>query len=244
MTRHVGIARIGAAHRFPDPLVDDVDDLVGVGGDLHPDRVLVAYRSGIFPWYSEGRPILWHCPDPRFVLDPLQVTVPRSLAKVVRKATFEIRVDTSFSAVLDGCAHTPRPRQRGTWLTTDLRQAMVALFDRGVAHSIEAWHEGALVGGLYGLHIGGVFCGESMFAKVSDASKVAFTHFLGVAPSWGIRLVDCQVHTEHLARFGAVHVPRASFLRALAALRDLPVPPNAWRTNPLPPPSWPIPPHS
>jgi leucyl/phenylalanyl-tRNA--protein transferase len=211
------IARLSPHHHgFPDPRDADASGLVAVGGDDDPDRVWRAYERGIFPWSSPGQPRLWWSPDPRFVLPLDQLHVPRSLAQRARRAPYEIRYDTAFEQVLAACASASRPGQSGTWLTSGLVRAMTALHARGRAHSAEAWRDGVLVGGLYGLQVRGVFCGESMFAHAPDASKLAFLSLARRLMGFGVRLVDCQVRTDHLARFGAVEWPRDRFLEALA----------------------------
>jgi len=205
-------------HRLWFPPPDGAEDgLLAVGGDLKPERLLLAYSRGIFPWYEEGLPILWHSPDPRLVLLASAVHVPRSLQKTMRRGTFEVRYDTAFADVISACARVRRRGQRGTWITRDMHAAYVRLHDLGFAHSVEAWKEGKLVGGLYGVSLGGAFFGESMFARADDASKVAFATLAARLAGWGVELIDCQVYTEHLARFGAEEWPRARYLTALAA---------------------------
>lgn len=201
--------------RFPHPSLANAGGLLAIGGDLRPERVLLAYRSGIFPWYSEGRPILWWCPSPRLVLDPANLSVGRSLRKVLRRNRYTVTVDLDFRGVIDACAATPRAGQDGTWITSAVRQAFLELHRLGYAHSVEAWHDGVLAGGLYGLAIGGSFFGESMFASQPDASKVAFTHLVRQLAVWGFDLVDCQVVTDHLVRFGAVEIDLEAFLAQL-----------------------------
>ena len=201
---------------FPPPERADRSGLLAIGGDLTPARLLAGYRRGIFPWYSEGQPILWHSPDPRFVLLPGQLHVPRSLEKVLRRGTYAIRADTAFSGVLEGCAAAPRPGQDGTWITPEMHGAYTALHRLGHAHSVEAWKDGALVGGLYGVALGRVFFGESMFTLSPDASKAAFVTIARALFDAGCLLIDCQVETDHLARFGATDVPRRRFLHLLA----------------------------
>lgn len=205
---------------FPPPQLAEPGGLLAVGGDLSPQRLLVAYRSGIFPWYSEGEPIWWHSPDPRFVLDPADLHVPRSLEKILRRGDFEVRFDTAFREVMLACARTPRPGQRGTWITRAMVRAYLTLHDLGLAHSAEAWRGGELVGGLYGVSLGDVYFGESMFAHAPDASKVAFVTLVRWMQAQGITLIDSQVHTEHLSRFGARHIPREEYLRQLSELVD------------------------
>jgi len=200
---------------FPPPERADRSGLLAIGGDLSPERLLAGYRRGIFPWYSEGQPILWHSPDPRFVLLPGHLHVPRSLEKALRRRTYEIRSDTAFAEVLRACAEAPRPGQDGTWITAEMVGAYLALHRLGHAHSVEAWMEGTLVGGLYGVAVGRVFFGESMFATSPDASKVAFATAARALFDAGCMLIDCQVETEHLARFGAADISRRRFLQLL-----------------------------
>ncbi len=200
---------------FPPPEKADRSGLLAVGGDLSPERLLSAYSQGIFPWYSQGQPILWHSPDPRFVLVPDKLHVGRSLRKTLKAGVYDIRWDTAFEDVITACASTPRPGQDGTWITEAMRQAYVRLHELGFAHSVEAWAEGELKGGFYGVSLGAAFFGESMFAHAPDASKVAFTTAVEQFRAWGFHFIDCQVETEHLARFGAEHWPRKRFLQAL-----------------------------
>jgi leucyl/phenylalanyl-tRNA--protein transferase len=204
---------------FPDPELAAPSGLLGVGGDVAPERLLLAYQSGIFPWYSDPPP-LWFSPPWRMVLEVGELKVPKSTRQHARRGTYRVTMDTAFAQVLDGCAGVERPGQPGTWLNEDLKAGMIELHRRGVAHSVEAWDGPSLVGGLYGLAIGRVFCGESMFARAPDASKVAFVRLVQQLAAWGFPLVDCQVYTEHLARFGAVEIPRREFLARLAELRD------------------------
>jgi leucyl/phenylalanyl-tRNA---protein transferase len=214
--------------RFP-PIEDtDEDGIIAVGGDLKPERLVQAYRRGIFPWYSEGLPILWHCPDPRFVLEPATLHVPKSLRKMMNRHVYEVKLDTNFEGVIDGCAGTRRPGQRGTWITRDMRKAYVKLHELGIAHSAEAWLDGKLVGGLYGVSLGHVFYGESMFALADDASKVVFVTLVEWMRGWGVSLVDCQQETAHLARFGATPWPRAQFAEALVTLTAAPSRHGKW----------------
>ena len=170
------------------------DGLLAVGGGLEPERLLNAYRHGIFPWYSEGQPILWWSPDPRTLLFPWQLKVSRSLAKTLRQQRFQISLDTDFAGVIRGCAE-PRRDEPGTWITAEIRQAYERLHQLGLAHSVETWRDGRLVGGLYGVALGRAFFGESMFSRVSDASKVAFVHLVRQLAAWDFALIDCQVHT-------------------------------------------------
>ena len=214
-------------HPFPDPAMaeSEPDGLLAVGGDLHPRRLIGAYRQGIFPWYNPGQPILWWSPDPRMVLFPGRLHVSRSLRKVLRRQRFRITFDQDFAGVIRRCA-APRPGQSGTWITPEMERAYQRLHEMGVAHSVEAWQAGELVGGLYGLAQGRVFFGESMFSFVSNASKAAFATLVECLQTLDWALIDCQVHTDHLASLGAEPIPRARFLELLAAnlAPDLPFP--------------------
>lgn len=207
---------------FPDPNLADADGLVAYGGDLRPERLLAAYAQGIFPWPHDAHwPLLWFSPDPRMVLVPSALHVSRSLRKTLRHGDFEVRFDTVFAQVIRACATIPRPTQRGTWITADMITAYCALHELGFAHSVETWADGELVGGLYGVSLGAAFFGESMFARRTDASKVAFVRLVQHLQVWQFHFVDCQMHTPHLARFGAVEWPRKRFLQALnLALRE------------------------
>jgi len=205
---------------FPPPNLAE-DGLLAVGGDLRPERLVLAYSRGIFPWYEDGLPILWHSPDPRMVLEADALRTPASLRKTMRKRPYRLTLDTAFAEVIEACARAPRPGQDGTWITSEMREAYVRLFELGLAHSAEAWRGHELVGGLYGVSLGAVFFGESMFARAPDASKIAFVSLVGELRRRGITLIDCQVYTDHLARFGAVEWPRSRYLRALGqALRS------------------------
>jgi leucyl/phenylalanyl-tRNA--protein transferase len=213
---------------FPRPDLAEPSGLLAVGGDLRPERLVLAYASGIFPWYSQRSPILWHSPDPRMVLRAGDLVVSRSLAKTMRRGTYLVRFDTAFREVIEACAAAPRPGQDGTWITRAMIEAYVELHEKGLAHSAEAWRDGELCGGLYGVSLGGAFFGESMFARAPDASKVAFATLVPQLSRWGIDLIDCQVHTDHLARFGAVEWPRSTFLAALAAALEKPTRMGRW----------------
>lgn len=213
---------------FPPAELANSDGVLAVGGDFRPDRLLLAYRSGIFPWPVEGMPLLWFAPDPRFVLDLDELHVPRSLEKSIRRTPYRIGADEAFSRVIDECAQTPRPGQTGTWITDELRTGYEALHALGYAHSIEAWAGDELVGGLYGVSLGRAFFGESMFAHAPDASKIAFVTLCAHLRHWGFHFVDCQVHTEHLARFGAREIPRRAFMRQLAVALDAPTRVGRW----------------
>jgi len=205
---------------FPDPELADPSGLLAVGGDLQPRRLLEAYANGIFPWYSEGQPILWHSPDPRFVLFPEELRIARSLRQTIRKASYRISLDTAFQDVIRRCAEVPRPGQQGTWITDEMEEGYMELHRLGFAHSAEAWQDGELVGGLYGVSLGSIFFGESMFASQDDASKVAFVALVEQLRLWGFSLLDSQVHTEHLQRFGTREIPRSDYLVLLRKALD------------------------
>ena len=217
---------------FP-PLAQALSDPAGLlvaGGDLSPARLIAAYRQGIFPWYNAGDPILWWSPDPRMVLLPDELRVPRSLAKLMRRQPYEIRVDSAFRAVMTACAQ-PRAGQAGTWINADIIDAYTQLHALGVAHSVEAWQDGVLVGGLYGIALGRAFYGESMFARAPDASKIAFVYLVRQLQRWQFGMIDCQMNTAHLARFGAREIPRADFIARLESLVNLAAVPTPWRLD-------------
>ncbi len=205
---------------FP-PVIRASPDVIAIGGRPDPKTLKTAYRRGIFPWPHERMPMLWFCPDPRFVLVPEKAHVSRSLRREMRRGAFEIGADTAFGEVIRACAAKPRPRQSGTWIMDEVIAGYTALHEEGLAHSIEARQGGRLVGGLYGISMGAVFFGESMYADVPNASKVALATLLANLARWRFALVDCQSRTEHLASFGAVDWPRSRFLAALKpALRE------------------------
>jgi leucyl/phenylalanyl-tRNA--protein transferase len=204
--------------------------LLAVGGDLTPQRLLEAYRRGIFPWFSEGDPILWWSPDPRMVLLPAELKISRSLAKTLRNRRFEIRFDSDFDSVIRACA-APRDGQPGTWITPEMRNAYLRLHRLGYAHSVETWVDGELVGGLYGVAVGAAFFGESMFARARDASKIALVHLVRKLEEDGYGMIDCQMRTEHLASLGAREIPRARFSRLLRELVDYGRAPGSWRSK-------------
>lgn len=226
----VGTRRMATAFPPLDHALTDPNGLLAIGGDLGVGTLLDAYRQGIFPWYSAGQPILWWSPDPRAVLLPSQVHVSRSLAKRMRTGGFEVSVDSDFAAVLDACA-APRGDEAGTWITAEMRAAYLALHAQGHAHAIECRRDGELCGGLYGVAIGRAFFGESMFSRERDASKVALVHLCRWLAQWGYELLDCQVHTDHLASLGARDMPRALFAARLRSLIDQPPAANAWRLS-------------
>jgi leucyl/phenylalanyl-tRNA--protein transferase len=189
----------------------DVDGLVAVGGDLRPDRLLAAYRQGVFPWYNEGGPVLWWSPDPRAIFELDGLHIARRLRRTLRGGKFQVTVDHDFAGVMRGCAE----RSEGTWITGDMQSAYQALFRMGHAHSVEIWAEGALAGGIYGVALGGFFAGESMFFRRADASKVALAHLVERLGARGFQLFDIQYLTDHTARLGAIEIPRAIYLERL-----------------------------
>lgn len=201
--------------------------LLAAGGELTTERLINAYENGIFPWFSEDQPLLWWSPDPRMVLIPAEFKVSRSLGKHLRKADYEVRVDTRFESVMRACA-APRKGQAGTWITDDMVAAYCALHRRGIAHSVETWINGELAGGLYGVALGRMFYGESMFTRVPDASKIALAHLVRQLDRWQFSLIDCQMRTAHLASFGAREIPRATFVRDLKVLVNCESP-QSWR---------------
>ena len=208
----------------------DPNGLLAAGADLSPQRLLDAYARGIFPWFGEDDPLLWWSPDPRMVLPCDELHVSRSLRKVVRGGRFTVTMDTAFGEVMAGCAE-PRPGQDGTWITPEMTDAYARLFRMGYAHSVEAWIDGALAGGLYGVAVGRMFFGESMFARASDASKVAFVYLVRQLRHWHVPMIDCQMSTPHLASLGAREVPRATFVRDVRRLVSQPGIPSPWRLD-------------
>jgi leucyl/phenylalanyl-tRNA--protein transferase len=212
---------------FPPPEKGPRRGPIAVGGDLRPERLLLAYSMGIFPW--QGSPLHWHCPDPRMVLLGSELHVTRSLRRAGKRAPYRLTLDLAFDAVMTGCATTPRPGQDGTWITDEMIEAYGELHRRGVAHSVEAWQGRRLVGGLYGVSLGAAFFGESMFSLEPDASKLAFTALVRQLLRWGIPLVDCQVYTPHLASFGAREWRRSDFLEALKAALEHETRLGPWR---------------
>ena len=205
---------------FPPPFLAPPEGLLAVGGDLSRQRLLLAYRQGIFPWYSEGEPILWWSPDPRLVLFPGELHVSRSLARAMRKGTFALTMDEAFDRVIEACAVVPRTGQEGTWITAGMIAAYRALHASGYAHSVECWQGAELVGGLYGVSLGKCFFGESMFSLAPNASKVALAGLAAHVRNWGFKLIDCQVTTRHLISLGAREVARERFLKLLEKWAD------------------------
>ena len=227
---------MSAAHQasaFPpvEQALHEPNGLLASGGDLSVSRLLDAYRHGIFPWFSPGDPILWWAPDPRMVLFPEEVHVSRSLAKRMRQSEFEIRTDTAFTEVMQVCAAPRRDdagHPPGTWISSAMIAAYTRLHHQGHAHSVEVWEHGVLVGGVYGVAIGRMFYGESMFSRVPDASKIALVHLCRRLQRWGFGMIDCQMETAHLASMGARPIPRNVFCTKLAGLIDLESPPSPW----------------
>ena len=219
------LAWLEAKDPFPpvERALKNPNGLLAAGGELSVERLLEAYRRGVFPWYSGGEPVLWWSPDPRMVLYCDELKVPRSLAKSVRNKGYEVRVDTAFGAVLEGCSDRPQ-----TWLGKDMKKAYLRLHRAGYAHSFETWRGEELVGGLYGMAIGRMFYGESMFSRATDASKVALVGLVGELRARKVPLIDCQMHTPLLASLGARDIPRRTFLRELTALVNYPATAGNW----------------
>lgn len=209
---------------FPDVslALKEPDGLLAVGGDLSEQRLLSAYRQGIFPWYSDNQPVLWWSPDPRMVLIPDELKISRSLRKTIKKNNFRISFDHAFDKVIHECS-APRDYTTETWITDEMKEAYIKLHYSGHAHSVECWQGESLVGGLYGIAIGQVFFGESMFSRVTDASKTAFVYLVKHLQKWQYQLIDCQVYTEHLESLGAVNIPRADFINHITRYCEQPV---------------------
>lgn len=203
---------------FPPAELAGDDGLLATGGDLSPERLLLAYRSGIFPWYNENEPICWYSPDPRFVLFPADLRISKSMERVIQKEIFSFTIDKAFGQVIKSCSTAYRKNQEGTWISEDIIEAYSLLHRQGYAHSAEAWYNGELAGGLYGIRMGSVFCGESMFSSRTDASKFAFIHYVQYLQKQAVELIDCQVYTAHLESLGAKVIRRDQFLRLLSAL--------------------------
>ncbi len=212
-----------ASQPFPHPrlALSEPNGLLAAGGCLSPSRLLQAYSQGVFPWYDDDTPILWWSPDPRTVLFPEHFKISRSLRKTLRRSPFELTIDHDFTAIIDGCS-SPRGSGPETWLTAEMKSAYNHLHRLGFAHSVEVWLDGVVVGGLYGVAVGRVFFGESMFSRISDASKVALACLCSHLLSWHFAVIDCQLPTAHLHRLGAVDIPREQFLSLLAACRQPP----------------------
>lgn len=213
---------------FPavETTLDEPQGLLAAGGDLSIERLTRAYKKGIFPWYSLGEPILWWSPDPRFVLIPEEIKISRSLAKNIRNLKFDIRMDTDFEQVISLCGNQPRKDQPGTWITDEMRLAYIDMHHAGHAHCVECWNGDDLVGGLYGIHTGQVFCGESMFSRENNASKIALVHLCQFLISHNFKLIDSQVYTEHLERLGAKMIPRKEYIEILQQAHSIEMPEN------------------
>jgi leucyl/phenylalanyl-tRNA--protein transferase len=216
---------------FPPPDYADASGLIAVGGDLSSERLLEAYRVGIFPWYAEDQPILWWSPDPRFVLELDQFRISRSLAKTLRRRVFQVTFDRVFDEVIAACAAVPREGQSGTWITQEMQDAYIRLHGLGFAHSVETWLAGRLVGGLYGVSLGKAFFGESMFQRKGDASKVALAVLVGKLKKWGFHFIDSQMATEHMSRLGGEEIPRRIFLKRLQSALRHPTKRGKWHVE-------------
>jgi leucyl/phenylalanyl-tRNA--protein transferase len=223
---------LGPGDPFPplERALEDPNGLLAAGADLSEARLLDAYARGIFPWYGEDQPLLWWSPDPRMVLLPAELRIPRSLRKRLARRDYEVRADTAFEEVIRACA-APRRGQEGTWITEDMVDAYVRLHRSGHAHSVETWIGGRLAGGLYGVALGRMYYGESMFTRVPDASKIALVHLVRSLERSGFGMIDCQMATAHLARFGAREIPRARFMRKLGDLVNYPRSGETWRID-------------
>jgi leucyl/phenylalanyl-tRNA--protein transferase len=217
---------------FPPAEYADPDGILAVGGDLSPERLIEAYSRGIFPWYSSETPIIWWSPDPRFVIYPEDVKISKSMRQILKRKIFEIKFDTSFREVITACSGK-RKHEKGTWITSEMIEAYVALHKMGIAHSIESWNEGKLAGGLYGVSLGGIFFGESMFSRMSNASKAAFIVLSDNLLRLGFDLIDSQVHTDHMESLGAVEMDREIFLKIVAESVERETIIGNWGTNPL-----------
>lgn len=199
--------------KFPKVDTASPEGILAIGGDLSPQRLILAYKNGIFPWFEEGQPIIWWSPDPRFVLFPEKLKISKSMKQILRSDKFSMTVNQHFEEVVSNCSNVKRNAQKSTWITEQMKQAYLKLHQLGLAKSVEVWQDDDLVGGLYGIDLNnGVFCGESMFTKVSNASKYGFIKYLQTC---NYRLIDCQVYTKHLASLGAENIPRGKFVEFL-----------------------------
>jgi leucyl/phenylalanyl-tRNA--protein transferase len=228
----MSVYHLSADPVFPHPELAEPDGLLAVGGDLSTERLLTAYRQGIFPWYGKGDPILWWSPDPRLVLDPRHIVISKSLARTLKKNPFRITIDSAFEDVINRCARAVRPGQPGTWIVPAMRSAYIRLHRAGLAHSVEAWQDNQLVGGLYGVSMGSAFFGESMFAGLRDASKVCLVYLAALLRAWDFDCIDCQVTTEHLLSLGAAEIPRTLFLERLRSALQTPDRTGPWHLPP------------
>ena len=200
---------------FPPVELADSNGLLAIGGDLLPERLILAYKSGIFPWYNEGEPIVWYSPNPRMVLFPKKIISSKSMRKIIRMGKFTMTFNQNFSEVIDQCKNINRNDQNGTWITQEMKVAYQKLHELGFAKSVEVWESNKLVGGLYGIDLGNIFCGESMFSKVNNASKIAFIYLIKKLEKENYSLIDCQVYNDHLASLGAEEIPRNEFVKML-----------------------------
>ena len=222
------IFRLNKELEFPDPSYAEDEGILAIGGDLSIDRLILAYANGIFPWPRKGAPLLWWSPDPRMVMYPDQMKVSKSLKQLIRSNKYTYTYDKDFASVIRHCATIPRMGQDGTWITKDMLKAYLKLNREGFAHSVETWHEGELVGGLYGVSLGKVFFGESMFSSMRDASKYAFYHLVQVLKQWDFELIDAQQDTEHMRRLGAINMPREEFMEKLESAVSQPTYKGNW----------------
>jgi leucyl/phenylalanyl-tRNA--protein transferase len=200
---------------FPPAELAEENGLLAIGGDLSPKRLLLAYRSGIFPWYSEGEPILWWSPSPRLVIFPAELKIPKRLARLIRQGVFSVTMDMAFKQLITACASSDKRVEKGTWITDDMIEAYCLLHDLGYAHSVECWFDDKLAGGLYGISLGSVFFGESMFSDQPNSSKVGLVYLIKKLQEWNFKLIDCQMKTEHLMQFGAREIPGNEFQKLL-----------------------------
>jgi leucyl/phenylalanyl-tRNA--protein transferase len=229
---NMGIPFHNAYADFPDPALDEVGELLAIGGDLEPQRLLAAYAKGIFPWYDETSPILWWSPDPRLVLMPQKLHVSRRLSRFMRQKRLAVTVNMSCPQVIERCAYVQRAGIKGTWLVPEMIEAYTLLHELGYVHSVETWQEGKLVGGIYGLCLGRAFFGESMFHQVTNASKVALVYLVRILDELGVHFMDCQQTTGHLLSFGAQEIPRREFMHRLQqAMEAEPLSAQAWRAR-------------
>lgn len=197
---------------FPPVEMTSAEGIIAFGGDLRPERLILAYQNGIFPWYNEGEPIIWYCPEDRMVLFPNELKISKSMRQLMRNNTFRITSNTAFEQVISQCQNSPRKDQLGTWITDDMKQAYLKLHELGFAKSVEVWQDDELVGGLYGIDLGHIFCGESMFSKESNTSKLAFIYLVQQLEKKQYKLIDCQVYNEHLESLGAREISRSEFI--------------------------------
>jgi leucyl/phenylalanyl-tRNA--protein transferase len=216
---------------FPPPHLASEDGLLAVGGDLSQERLLLAYRMGIFPWFSDNEPILWWSPDPRLVLYPHEIKISKTLKKIIKKETFRVTMDLAFNEVINQCAQVRLQQNQGTWIIEDIIKAYLRLHESGFAHSVEVWCHGKLAGGLYGVSLGKCFFGESMFNLISNASNIALVKLVEYLEKLSFDLIDCQVTTEHLIRFGAREIPRTLFLKQLEKSLNAPTQKGKWQYN-------------